>query len=213
MLGVTCLQEAQSFVCLSHLLSSWSLLSLGGRSAEVAPFAQPTSPPAFSCSHTLKAATALHTSQPLNQLLFTSHAYSCKLQAFVKADSYPAAFYRQCIQLLKADSYLFAFARPCIQLQAFMKADSYPLAFAWPCIQLQAFVKAEHIQPSLKGHAYSCKLLGSRGRTCSAVFEWPCIQLRATMKANSYPVEKTSIKPQLVKTEHIQLLLEGHAYS
>ncbi len=78
MLGVTCLQEAQSFVCLSHLLSSWSLLSLGGRSAEVAPFAQPTSPPAFSCSHTLKAATALHTHQ---------------------ADSYPAAFERTCIQL------------------------------------------------------------------------------------------------------------------
>ena len=63
MVGVTCLQEAQSFVCRSHLLSSWSLLSLGGSCAEVAPFAQPTSPPAFSCSHTLKAATALHIRQ------------------------------------------------------------------------------------------------------------------------------------------------------
>ncbi len=78
-LRVTCLQEAQSFVCLSHLLSSWSLLSLGGRSAEVAPFAQPTSPPAFSCSHTLKAATALRISQTLVQLPVKLCAYSCKL--------------------------------------------------------------------------------------------------------------------------------------
>ena len=79
MLRITCLQEAQSFVCLSHLLSSWSLLSFGGRSAEVAPFAQPTSPPAFSCSHTLKAATALHTSQTHIQLPLKGRAYSCKL--------------------------------------------------------------------------------------------------------------------------------------
>jgi len=77
-------------------------------------------------------------------------------------------------------------------------------------------MKAERIQLCLKDRAYSCKLLGFKGRTRSAVFEWPCIQLQAAVKADLHPValERTSIQPQaFVKAEHIQLFLEGHAYS
>ncbi len=74
--------------------------------------------------------------------------------------------------------------------------DSHPVAFERTCIQLQAFVKAEHVQLSLKDRAYSCKLLGFKGRTCSAVFEWPCIQLQA-----------------LVKAERVQLSLKDRTYS
>lgn len=56
----TCLHAEQSLVCLCHWLRSCCLVNLGSRSEEEAPPAQPTSPPAFSCSHLLNATTPLH---------------------------------------------------------------------------------------------------------------------------------------------------------
>lgn len=59
MILCTFLQAVQSLPCLSHLFRTSVWVSLGGRLLDVAPPAQPTSPPAFSCSHLLKAWTAL----------------------------------------------------------------------------------------------------------------------------------------------------------
>jgi len=54
------------------------------------------------------------------------------------------------------------------------------------------------------------------GRTHRVAFEWPSIQLQAFMKAGSYPFAFETPCTQLqavVKAEHVQLSLEGHAYS